>query len=84
MRSDLVFSALSRVPNRYELCQLASKATRKLHRPNSRVEETMDAVLTQLGGDCSKPSTAPVGLPERPLVLKSLVFRGRYSRRSPV
>ena len=32
MRSDLVFGALSHVSNRYQLCQLASKATRKLHK----------------------------------------------------
>ena len=35
MRSDLVFGALSHVSNRYQLCQLASKATRKLHKPNT-------------------------------------------------
>jgi len=36
MRSDLIFGALTHVTNRYELCQLASKATRKLHKPNTR------------------------------------------------
>ena len=40
MRSDLVFGALSHVSNRYQLCQLASKATRKLHKPNSRLQDT--------------------------------------------
>ena len=37
MRSDLIFGALTHVNNRYELCQLASKATRKLHKPNTRL-----------------------------------------------
>ncbi|MGA8669820.1 MAG: DNA-directed RNA polymerase subunit omega, partial [Terracidiphilus sp.] len=37
MRSDLVFGALSHVSNRYQLCQLASKATRKLHKPSTRL-----------------------------------------------
>ncbi len=37
MRSDLIFGALTHVKNRYELCQLASKATRKLHKPNTRL-----------------------------------------------
>jgi hypothetical protein len=47
MRSDLVFRALSHVSNRYQLCQLASKATRKLHRPNTRVQDTANAVFAR-------------------------------------
>jgi hypothetical protein len=47
MRSDLVFGALKNLDNRYVLCQLASKATRKFHRPNTRVQETMNDVLTR-------------------------------------
>jgi hypothetical protein len=45
MRSDLVFAALSHVSNRYQLCQLASKATRKLHKPNTRLQDTTNEVL---------------------------------------
>ncbi len=45
MRSNLVFKALSQVSNRYQLCQLASKATRKLHKPNTRVQDTTNEVL---------------------------------------
>jgi len=45
MRSDLVFGALSHVSNRYQLCQLASKATRKLHKPNTRLQDTANEVL---------------------------------------
>ena len=45
MRSDLVFRALSHVENRYQLCQLASKATRKLHKPNTRLQDTTNEVL---------------------------------------
>jgi hypothetical protein len=45
MRSDLVFAALSQVSNRYQLCQLASKATRKLHKPNTRLQDTTNDVL---------------------------------------
>jgi hypothetical protein len=45
MRSDLVFRALSQVSNRYQLCQLASKATRKLHKPNTRLQDTTNEVL---------------------------------------
>lgn len=45
MRSQLIFGALTHVRNRYELCQLASKAARKLHKPNTRLQDTMNDVL---------------------------------------
>ena len=45
MRSDLIFGALTHVTNRYELCQLASKSTRKLHKPNTRLQDTTNEVL---------------------------------------
>jgi hypothetical protein len=47
MRSDLIFGALAHLENRYQLCQLASKATRKLHKPNTRVQDTTNDVLTR-------------------------------------
>jgi hypothetical protein len=45
MRSELVFKALTHESNRYQLVRLVAKGTRKLHRPNSRIQETMNAVL---------------------------------------
>ncbi len=45
MRSDLIFGALTHLENRYQLCQLASKATRKLHKPNTRLQDTTNEVL---------------------------------------
>jgi len=49
MRSDLIYDALDTVQNRYLLCQLISKATRKFHKPNTRVQETMNDVLVLVG-----------------------------------
>jgi hypothetical protein len=49
MRSDLIYDALDTVNNRYLLCQLASKATRKFHKPNTRIQDTMNDVLTRVG-----------------------------------
>lgn len=49
MRSDRVFDALQTLRNRYMLCQLASKATRRFHRPNTRIQETMNEVLNRIG-----------------------------------
>jgi hypothetical protein len=67
MRSDLVFGALNQVSNRYQLCQLASKATRKLHKPNTRLQDTTNEVLgrfqtTSPGtlGSISAPMATPV------------------------
>lgn len=59
MRSDLVFGALSHVSNRYQLCQLASKATRKLHKPNTRLQDTTNEVLDRFQ-HCDPGSAAPI------------------------
>ena len=50
MRSDRVFDAVETLRNRYMLCQLASKATRKFHRPNTRIQETMNQVFGRIAG----------------------------------
>jgi hypothetical protein len=62
MRSDLVFGALSHVSNRYQLCQLASKATRKLHKPNTRLQDTANEVLARFH-TTNPGSVAPVSAP---------------------
>jgi len=45
MRSELIFSAVGHVPNRFLLTKLAATATRKFHRPNTRIQETVNQVL---------------------------------------
>ena len=47
MRSKLVFGAITQVPNRFLLVKLASSATRALHRPNSRIQETRNDVFVR-------------------------------------
>ena len=59
MRSDLIFGALTHVTNRYKLCQLASKATRKLHKPNTRLQDTTNEVLDRF------KDTVPMDLTDR-------------------
>ncbi len=62
MRSDLVFKALSHVSNRYQLCTLASKATRKLHKPNTRLQDTTNEVLSRFevaSPEAETPEEAP-------------------------
>jgi hypothetical protein len=70
MRSDLIFGALTHVTNRYELCQLASKATRKLHKPNTRLQDTTNEVLDRFReivpmNVASEPATRGTALEER-------------------
>lgn len=50
MRSQLIFGATANVSNRYLLVMLASKATRKLHRPNSRIEDTANDAFARFAG----------------------------------
>jgi hypothetical protein len=49
MRSERVFAAMAHVPNRFLLAKLAAAATRKFHRPNTRIQETMDEVFAHFG-----------------------------------
>ena len=70
MRSDLIFGALTHVQNRYELCQLAAKATRKLHKPNTRLQDTTNEVLDRFKdtvpmGDSPAPAGSSVDFEER-------------------
>jgi hypothetical protein len=63
MRSDLVFGALTHVSNRFQLTKLAAKATRQLHRPNTRIQETMNDVLIRfsqanpMAGEAAEPNS---------------------------
>jgi hypothetical protein len=44
MRAELAFMALAHESNRYRLTRLVAKATRMLHRPNTRVQDTMNDI----------------------------------------
>lgn len=48
MRSKLVFDAMAYVNNRYLLSQLVAKATRKLHKPGTRMQDTANDVLIRV------------------------------------
>ena len=48
MRSELVFGAIVHVSNRFLLTKLASKATRKFHKPNTRIQDTTNDVFMRL------------------------------------
>jgi hypothetical protein len=45
MRSELIFGAMTFVPNRFLLTRLAAKATRSFHRSNTRTADTTNEVF---------------------------------------
>ncbi len=45
MRSELVFGAMTYISNRYLLTMLGARATRKFHRPNTRIQDTTNDVF---------------------------------------
>ncbi len=47
MRSELVFGATAYVSNRFLLTRLAAKAVRKLHRPNTGIQNTANDVFVR-------------------------------------
>ena len=44
----MVFAAEHRLSNRYTLCRVLATATRKFHRPATRIEDTTDAMLRRI------------------------------------
>lgn len=48
MRSELVFGAMTHVPNRFLLTKLVSKAIRKFHRPNTCIQQTANEVFVRI------------------------------------
>jgi hypothetical protein len=53
MRSELIFGATAHISSRYLLVMLASKAARKLHRPNTRMEDTANDAFARIS--CGEP-----------------------------
>ncbi len=49
-RASLAQSALVEVPNRFELCHLASRATRAFHVPSTTVAHTINFAFFRIGG----------------------------------
>jgi hypothetical protein len=64
MRSELVFKAFIYESNRYQLCRLIAKGTRKLHRPNTRLQETTNDVIERFSAPVSTVGAARFAQPE--------------------
>jgi hypothetical protein len=79
VRSEMVFAAENRLPNRYMLCRMLAKATRKVRKPATRIEDTTapccGASPTQTLQHCGW--TAPPSCNSKKLSVKRV-----FSRRS--
>ena len=77
MRSDQVFGAMTNVPNRYLLSQLASKAARKLHRSGTRMQDTTNDVLVRFSRSnpigCEQPLRERLVVPLCPIVTRPVI-----------
>ena len=56
MRSELVFAARHTLGNRFTLCHVAAKATRKFHRANTRIQDTTNEVLQRIAESDREPA----------------------------
>jgi hypothetical protein len=63
MRADLTSMALADESNRYQLTKSVAKVTRMLHRPNTRVQDTMNEAFKWLGR--FKPGAAKASIPRK-------------------
>jgi hypothetical protein len=60
MRSEAIFRAKETIGNRYQLCQMTSKATRKIHIPSRNTQETINSALEKIAADVPVASVKPV------------------------
>jgi len=78
VRSDLIFDALTTVPNRYLLTKVASKAVRKLHRPGVRIEDTTNEVFMRFSQE--NPIAPQQAIPEPKVVQRSPQLKHSITR----
>jgi hypothetical protein len=69
MRSELVFGAMTYVSNRFLLTRVAATATRKLHRGNSRIQDTANEVFGRFRHANPLPVVPCIGNLEPPLAV---------------
>ena len=67
MRTHLIFGALIHVKSRYHLCRLTSKATRLLHKPNNRLQDTTNDVLIRLNHQMPWQVPFPYMIMDKPI-----------------
>ena len=69
MRSELVFGVMTHVSNRFLLARVAATAARKLHRPNTRIQDTANEVVGRFRHVNPLPVVSCIGNLEQPLAV---------------
>jgi hypothetical protein len=82
MRSEMVFAAIAHVPNRFLLTNLAAKATRKFHPPNTRIQKTMNGVFARFRHANPIAEIKETGNVESPYQVKKAETHSRYVDRN--
>ena len=62
MRSENVYRAVEHGRSRYEICQVVSKSVKRLHKPGSRFQDTINYTLLHM---TNKPAEAPEAPPAK-------------------
>ena len=59
MRSENVYRALEHGRSRYEICQVVSKSVKRLHKPGTRFQDTINYTLLNMTNAPEVPETTP-------------------------
>jgi hypothetical protein len=51
MRSEIIFRAKLNIENKYQLCQTAAKATRRLHISSRDTQQTINNAFSRIAAD---------------------------------
>jgi hypothetical protein len=60
MRSEIIFRAKEMIDNKYQLCQTAAKATRRLHISSRNTQETINNAFTRIAADADQSAAEAV------------------------
>jgi hypothetical protein len=60
MRSEIIFRAKETVGNKYELCQMVAKTTRRLHISSKNTQDTINSAFVRIAADSPVLSVVPV------------------------
>lgn len=62
MRSEAIFRAKETFSNRYQLCQLAAKTTRRMHVPSHNPQDTINSAFEKIAADVPVTPVKPAGV----------------------
>lgn len=59
MRSDNVYRAMEHGRSRFEICQVVSKSVRRLHKPGTPFQDTINYTLVHMTASAPAPEVTP-------------------------